>query len=481
MKKVNLVVILKLMSFIFFILSIAFSFCLPVGWIYDEPVKPFLLSILTSLIPAGLLRFLTHNISRDDLQNRDAFISVVLGWFIIVSLGMLPYLFSHSISNVIDALFESVSGFTTTGSSILTDIEVLPKSILFWRSLTHWVGGIGIISLVIIVLPSLDVGGYRIFTLESSLQEKIHPRAITVGRSLLKIYLLLTFSQVLLMMLGGMNLFESLCHSFGTVATGGFSPKNSSIGGYSPYIQYVVMIFMFLAGVNFMIHYSLLKGNFRKVMGNEELKFYIKVVLTAGIVITLILLLQGGMPLEESFRQGFFNVVSVISCTGFASTDYLQWPVMGWLLMFILLFAGGCTGSTAGGIKMARHLLVLRNLKATLYKTVHRNAVYPIKLNGFNLTDDNNRSIISFVLLYLVVFMVMTLMLIGNGLDIPSAASSIATAMAGVGPGIGTVGPVANFAHLHDFSKIIMSLAMIIGRLELLTFFAVFTPAFWKY
>ncbi len=481
MKKVNLAVIAKLMSFIFAILSIAFSFCLPVAWIYDESMAPFVFSILTVLVPAIILQVLTRNISRDDLQNRDAFISVVLGWFIIVLVGMLPYLYSNTIPSVVNAFFESVSGFTTTGSSILTDIEVLPKSMLFWRSLTHWVGGIGIISLVIIILPSLDVGGYRIFTLESSLQEKIHPRAISVGRSLLKIYLLLTFSQVILMMLGGMNLFESLCHSFGTVATGGFSPKNSSIGGYSPYIQYVVTIFMFLAGVNFMIHYNMLRGNFRKILNNEELRFYVKVVLFSGILIVSILIFQAGLPVEEAFRHGFFSVVSIISCTGFASTDYLQWPVIGWLFMFLLLFAGGSTGSTAGGIKMARHLLVLKNLKATLYKTVHRNAVYPIKLNGMNLSDDNNRAILSFVLMYIFVFIVLSLFLIGDGLDIPSAASSIATAMAGVGPGIGTVGPVANFAHLHDFSKIVMSFAMIIGRLELLTFFAVFTRAFWRY
>jgi len=481
MKKVNIALVLRLMSFIFFILSIAFAFCLPVALIYGEPVAPFIYSILFASVPATLVWLVTRKSKREDIQTRDGFLLVVLGWFMIVAVGTLPYLFSHSIPRFIDAMFESVSGFTTTGSSILTDIEVLPKSVLFWRSLTHWIGGIGIISLVIIILPTLDVGGYRIFTLESSLQEKIHPRANTIGRSLLKIYVLLTFSQVVLMMLGGMNLFESLCHSFGTVATGGFSPKNSSIINYSPYIQYVVTLFMFLAGVNFMIHFYLLKGNVRKVWDNEEFRFYIKVVLFAGFATMAILLFQAGLPVEESFRQGFFNAVSIISCTGFASTDYLQWPVLGWLFMFLLLFTGGSTGSTSGVIKMARHLIVLKNLKATLYKTVHRNAVYPIRLNGNNVSEESNRAILSFVLLYLLVFFVLSLMLIADGLDIPSAASAIATGMAGVGPGIGTVGPVANFAHLHDFSKMVMSFAMFVGRLELLTFFAIFTPAFWKY
>ncbi len=481
MKKINIKIVLKLLSFIFLIEAGAFSLCLPVAVIYSEPIQPFLLSILVSLIPFVLFRLFAGPKTKDEIQNHEALFSVVFGWFIMILLGIFPYIFSGSIPHFINAFFESTSGFTTTGSSILTDIEALPKSILFWRSLTHCVGGIGIISLVIIILPSLDVGGYRIFSLESSLQEKIHPRIKTIGRSLLAIYLLLTFSQVIMMMLGGMNLYESLCHAFGTVATGGFSPKNTSIAGYSPYIQYVVTIFMFLAGVNFLVHFQILMGNFKKAFSNEELRFYCKVIVFSGLFIMAILILKTHKPIEEAFRSSFFYVVSIVTCTGFATEDYLLWPTAAWMAIFLLLFAGGSTGSTAGGIKMARHLLVMKNIKALLYKTVHRNGVYPVKLNGFVLSEENNRSIISFVLLYFVVFVVMSFLLILDGLDVPGAASSIATAMAGIGPGIGSVGPVANFAHLTDFSKAVMSLAMFIGRLELLTFFALFTPAFWKY
>jgi trk system potassium uptake protein TrkH len=481
MKKINFKIVLKLLSYIFFIEACAFFSCLPVAIIYNEPIKPFLLSILVAVIPYLIVRFSIRTNTKGEIQNHEALFTVVLGWFIMILLGILPYIFSGSIPRFVNAFFESTSGFTTTGSSILTDIEALPKSVLFWRSMTHWVGGIGIISLVIIILPSLDIGGYRIFSLESSLQEKIHPRIKTVGRSLLSIYLLLTFSQVFLMMLGGMNLFESLCHSFGTVATGGFSPRNSSIAGYSPYIQYVVTIFMFLAGVNFLVHYQLLKGNFKKAFSNEELRFYFKVIVSAGFFIMAILLLKTNKPIEEAFRSSFFYVVSIVTCTGFATEDYLLWPTAAWMAIFLLLFAGGSTGSTAGGIKMARHLLVLKNIKSALYKIVHRNGVYPIKLNGFVVSDENNRSILTFVLLYLVVFVILTFLLIFDGLDVPGAASSIATALAGIGPGIGSVGPVNNFAHLHDFSKTMMSLAMFIGRLELLTFFALFTPAFWRY
>ncbi|MCX6237518.1 MAG: TrkH family potassium uptake protein [Bacteroidia bacterium] len=481
MKKINFNIILKLLSFIFFIEACAFSLCLPVALIYNEPLIPFLLSILVAIIPFVFLRLLSRANTKDEIQNHEALFSVVFGWFVMILLGILPYIFSGSIPHFINAVFESTSGFTTTGSSILTDVEALPKSVLFWRSLTHWVGGIGIISLVIIILPSLDVGGYRIFSLESSLQEKIRPRIKTIGRSLLAIYLLLTFSQVILMMLGGMNLYESLCHAFGTVATGGFSPRNTSIAGYSPYIQYVVTIFMFLAGVNFLVHFNLLMGNFKKAFSNEELRFYLKVIVLAGLFIMAILIYKTNKPIEEAFRSSFFYVVSIVTCTGFATEDYLLWPTAAWMAIFLLLFAGGCTGSTAGGIKMARHLLVLKNIKSILYKTVHRNGVYPVKLNGYVVSEENNRSIISFVLLYLVVFVVMTFLLILDGLDVPGAASSIATALAGIGPGIGSVGPLGNFAHLHDFSKSVMSLAMFIGRLELLTFFALFTPAFWKY
>lgn len=481
MIKINFKIVLKLLSFIFFIEALAFLLCLPVALFYSEPIAPFILSSLIAMVPALLFWFIGGNDAKGEIQNHEAIISVVLGWFVLVLVGILPYIISHSIPHFINAFFESTSGFTTTGSSILRDIEALPKSIIFWRSLTHWIGGIGIISLVIIILPSLDIGGYRIFSLESSLQEKIHPRIKTVGRSLLSIYLLLTFAQVFFMMLGGMNLYESLCHSFGTVATGGFSPKNTSLAGYSPYIQYVAMVFMLLAGVNFLVHFQVLMGNFRKAFSNEEFRFYLKVIVFSGLVIMGILLLKTNKPFEEAFRCAYFYVISMITCTGFATEDYLLWPTAAWILIFLLLFAGGSTGSTSGGIKMARHLLVLKNIKSMLYKTVHRNGVYPIKLNGFLLSDENNRSVLSFVLLYLIVFIVMTFILILDGLDVPGAASSIATAMAGIGPGIGSVGPVANFAHLHDFSKVVMSLAMLIGRLEVLTFFALFTPAFWRY
>ena len=284
---INFKIVFKVISRNSFIVTCALLVNALIAIIYAENITPFIYSALISLF-IGIVFFLLTKKTAEDitLHRKDAYVTVTISWLYISLIGSLPYLFSGAIPSSVNALFESVSGFTTTGASILRDIESLPKSILFWRSLTHWIGGIGIIVLVIIVMPSLHIGGYNLFTLESSFQEKIQPKIKSVGQRLLLIYVLLTAVEIILLMLGKMNLFESACHAFGTVATGGFSPKNTSITDYSPYIQYVIMVFMFLAGTNFIIHYYLLKKDFSKVKENEEFKFYIAVVLIVGIVIS---------------------------------------------------------------------------------------------------------------------------------------------------------------------------------------------------
>jgi trk system potassium uptake protein TrkH len=405
---------------------------------------------------------------------------VTSSWILIGIIGALPYIFSGAIPSFIDAFFESVSGFTTTGASILTDIEVLPKSILFWRSLTHWIGGIGIIVLVILIMPSMKMGGYHMFSLESSFHEKIKPRIRAVGYRLLWIYVGLTFLETLLLLAGGMNLFESLCHSFGTVATGGFSPKNSSIIDYSPYIQYVIMIFMLLAGTNFLVYYYALKGEFFKVRSNDEVKFYFSVVISIGLILTGVLFFRMDKPLELSFREAFFQIISIISCTGFASADYLLWPQYGWVLIFFAMFLGGCTGSTAGGIKMARHVILIKNIRNILIKSRSPNAVVTLKLNKNLISPETNNTILTFITLYIMIFFAGTFLMSLMGIDIKTASSSVATCMAGIGPGIGTVGPVSNFAHLPDAAKVLLPLLMIIGRLEIFTIIVLFSRSFWK-
>jgi len=411
---------------------------------------------------------------------RDGYLIVTLSWILISLFGAMPYIISGSIPSFIDAIFESTSGFTTTGASILKEVEVLPYSILFWRSLTHWIGGIGIIVMVVIILPSLKVTGYQLFTLESSLKEKILPRTAAIGYRILFIYLGLTLAEIVLLDLGDMTLFDSICHSFGTIATGGFSTKNSSLMFYSSYSQYIVMIFMFLAGTSQVIYYYLIKFNFRKVRENEELRFYILVIIIAGSIATMTVLINSTKTLEVSFREGFFQIISIITCTGFASADYLLWQNAGVFLIFILMFSGGSTGSTSGGIKMARHLLVLKNIKSVFMKLNHPTSISIIKLNGKSVDQKTNISILSFVVQYLFLFLIGTTIIVSTGVDPVTGASSVATCMAGIGPGLGTVGPMSNYAELTDVAKIVLSLLMIIGRLEIITVFAIFTRSFWK-
>jgi len=480
MKLINPLLILRILSTILLIEAISFLFCLPVAYIYKEPVAPFYWSAVITLIISSVFYLISAKSEFEKYSNRDGYLAVTISWIAFSVIGTLPYLISGTIPTFINAFFESTSGFSTTGSSILTDVEVLPYSILFWRSLTHWIGGIGIIVLVIIVLPSLRVTGYQLFSMESSMKEKIHPKTKGIGYRVLFIYLGLTLAEIILLNIGDMNLFDSICHSFGTIATGGFSTKNISMMYYSSYSQYIVLIFMFLAGTSQVVYYYLVKLNFKKIKQNEELWFYLSVVIIAGALATMILLSNSEKTLEEAFREGYFQVISIITCTGFASVDFLFWPVTALLLIFLLMFSGGSTGSTSGGIKMARHLIVIKNIRNVFIKLNHPKSITLTRLNGNIVAENTNISILSFVVLYLFLFILGTIIVVLTGVDIITASSSVATCMAGIGPGLGTVGPMSNFAHLPDASKIVLSILMIIGRLEIITVFTIFTRTFWK-
>ncbi|MCU0361801.1 MAG: TrkH family potassium uptake protein [Bacteroidales bacterium] len=480
MKLIHPLIILKILSTILAIVTATLLFPLPLAVYHGEPLSPFLLSAaITGLLSASFI-ILTRGVDLNKFSNRDGYLAVTLAWILLSLSGALPYLISGSIPRITDAFFESASGFSTTGSSILTDIESLPFSILFWRSLTHWVGGIGIIVLVILIFPTLRVSGYQLFSLESSLKEKIHSRAKGIAIRIMLIYFGLTVSEVIFLSLGEMNIFDSVCHAMGTIATGGFSTKNLSLMHYSAYSQYVVMIFMFLAGTSQIIYYYLVKRNFTKIRQNEELWFYIVVVVISGSFATSILMANTSMNLEQAFRVGFFQIVSIITCTGFASADFLLWPSVGLMLIFLLMFSGGSTGSTSGGIKMARHLIVLKNLKNVITKLTHPKSITFTRLNGKMISEETNISILSFIILYLFIFLTGTIVIVLSGLDPVTSATSVATCMAGIGPGLGTVGPMSNFAHLPVFSKLILSFIMIIGRLEIITVFTLFTRSFWK-
>jgi trk system potassium uptake protein TrkH len=330
------------------------------------------------------------------------------------------------------------------------------------------------------VLPSLKVSGYQLFSLESSLKEKIHPKTKAIGFRIMIIYMTLTLIEIILLTFGDMDLFDSICHSFGTIATGGFSTRNSNLMYYSSYSQYIVMIFMFFAGTSQVVYYFMVKLNFRKVKHNEELWFYIAVVVLAGTVATSILLTNTTKPLEVAFREGFFQVISIITSTGFASADFNLWPIAGTVLLFLLMFSGGSTGSTSGGIKMARHLVVLKNIRGVFTKLTHPNMVTSMKLNGKTINDETNITIISFIILYIFIFITGTVIIIATGLDPVSASTSVATCMAGIGPGLGIVGPMSNFSGIPEISKVVLSLLMIIGRLEIITVFVLFGRSYWR-
>lgn len=480
MKLINPLIILRILSTILLIETISFLICLPVAVIYKEPLFPLLLSAAFTGLLFIILRIITRNEKTTKLSNRDGYVAVTLSWLVFSIMGALPYLISGTIPSFIDAFFESASGFTTTGASILQDIEVLPYSILFWRSFTHWIGGLGIIVLVIIILPSLRITAQQLMGLESSLKEKIHPKTKSVGLRLFFLYLGLTIFEVFFLYLGEMDLFDSLCHTFGTVATGGFSTKNTSIAEFSPYTQYVIAVFMVFSGISFLAYYYMIKLQFNKVKYNEELWFYLGTTLVAVIVIVGILSAKSTGSFETIFREGVFQTISIITTTGYVTADYLLWPRAAIILIFILLFAGANTGSSTSSIKMARHLIVLKNIRNIFTRLIHSNVIIQIKLNGKPVSDKANISVISFVILYLFIFLAGTFVITMTGLDPVSSASGVAATLGNVGPALGSIGPVCNYAHLPDFTKFIFILLMIVGRLEIIAVFALFTKSFWK-
>jgi len=480
MRSINIKTLLRLVSLMLIIISAFFISCIPVALIYSEPARPFIFSALIVLLPGLLLYYFLRKSIQESISIKEGYLAVTLCWLVLCLAGTLPYVISHTIPGFVNCLFETVSGFTTTGASILTDVEILPKSVLFWRSLTHWIGGIGIILLVIIILPTLKIGGYNLFSLESSLKEKILPRTKSIATRMLMIYVALTFMETLLLCLGRMPLFDSVCHSFGTIATGGFSTKNTSISGYSIYIQYVIAIFMFLAATSYLVFYYLVKGNYKKVKSNEEFGFYFFFTSVCVAIVTLLLFFKTDRSFELSFRDSLFQVISQISCTGFASTDYMVWPQVAWFFMFLIMFAGGSTGSTTGGIKMARHLILLKNIKITFNKLLHPNAVIPIKLNGKVVPDSTNYLMLVFIMIYVVIFLIGMLIIMLSGMSPSESAGASATSMAGIGPGLGRSGNMGNFAHFPHIAKITMAALMLIGRLEVFTILCLFSRSFWK-
>ncbi|QSE98506.1 TrkH family potassium uptake protein [Fulvivirga lutea] len=457
--------------------------CLPFSIYYDEPIYSLGLSGLITAVFGSTIWYLTRNNESRELKKKDGYLIVVLGWLSMSVFGSLPYLISGSIPDFTNAFFETISGYTTTGASILTDIEAVDKGILFWRSLTQWIGGMGIIVLVVAILPILGIGGMQLFIAEAPgiSPDKMKPRIKDVAKRLWFIYLGLTLSEMVLLMFGGMSFYDAINHSLTTMATGGFSTKNASIAYYdSAYIQYVIILFMFLAGTNFTITYYGFKGKFTKVWSNEEFRNYFTIVIALSVCIAFFVFSDQWEGFEKSFRDSLFQVVSIVTTTGYVTADYTAWAPFLTVIFFLLMFLGASAGSTAGGIKVIRHTLLFKNSFLEMKRQLHPSAVIPVRLNGKAVNRDITYNVLAFVMIYLLIFGSGVFLISFTGVDFNTALGAVATSLGNIGPGLGSVGPVYNFAHISDFGKWLLSFLMLLGRLELFTVLMLFNPSFWK-
>lgn len=448
----------------------------------DGDLRAILISAAITSGVGGLLMYACRNRTSNELSKRDGFVIVTLGWVSMSAFGALPYIFSGAIPFYADAFFETISGYSTTGATILTDIEAVHKGILFWRSMTHWIGGMGIIVLTVAILPILGIGGMQLFVAESPgiSPDKLQPRIKETAKRLWLIYVGLTAVELVLLWACGMSFFDAINHAFATMATGGFSTKNASIAYYSPLIQYIIIVFMFIAGTNFTMIYFGLHGQFMKVLKNEEFRFYLGFTLTVSIIVGLVVYQLGLWSFEESIRNALFQVVSVITTTGFITADYTVWTPFLTVVFFVLLFVGACAGSTAGGVKIVRHLLLVRNSLLDFKRQLHPSAIIPVRFNGRAVSSDIISNILAFIMIYISIFGLGSIALAITGLDFMTAMGATATCLGNVGPGIGTVGPVNNFAHVSIEGKWMLSFLMLVGRLELFTVLILFTPYFWR-
>lgn len=472
----NQIAIIIIIEAFFMLMPLFVSF-----YYHERIVKEIVLSFVITFSLGVISYFVTRRNIQKNYTKRESFLMVTLAWVFISFFGTLPFILSGSITNFIDAYFETMSGFTTTGSSILTNIEILPKSVLFWRSETHWIGGMGIVVLFVALFPYLKTNRIYLFQAEASVvvEQKVMPKIIDIARVIWLIYVGMTILEIILLVFGKMSLFESICHSFGTVATGGFSTRNASVGAFSPYIQYVITVFMILAGVNFALYLALIKRKFFKVFSNEELKTYLSIILVTGITITVILLINKTyVHLEEAFRQAFFQVASIITATGFATTDYLKWPLSAIILIIMLMLIGGSAGSTSGGIKVIRHLIFYRRFKVTFKQLINQDVVSPVYYNGVVVKPEIVSNVLTFIIVYLLVIFFSTVFLVFTGVDILTAFGSSATCLGGIGPGLGFTGPAGNFSEIPQISKIVLSFVMLIGRLEIFSVLVLFTKSF---
>ena len=449
--------ILNIIGILTFFFGLTMVFPLIVGLYYrDSSVIPLLESMgITAL--AGLLVYLIFRKDRAEvISQREGMAIVAVGWTVVGFCGAIPFYLGDEFFSFTDAFFESVSGFTTTGASILTNIEAVSKGLLFWRSFIQWLGGMGIIVLSVAILPFLGVGGMQLYKAEvpSPVPDKLKPRIRDTAKILWQVYALISLGQVILLMLGGMSLFDALCHTFTTMPTGGFSTRNASIAHYdSVYLDCVIILFMLLAGINFSLHYQMLRGKTLAFWQDSECRFFLGTVLVLVFLVGWDVFKSVYATLGEALRYGAFQVVSIVTTTGFATADYEQWPAMSRLILLLSMFIGASAGSTGGGMKCLRIMLCFKYCYKELFSLVHPRAVSHIKIGGKTVPDDVMRSVLGFMVLYVGLFAISSVVLAGTGVDFITSFGAVAASIGNIGPGFGMVGPAENYAAIPTFGK----------------------------
>ncbi|MEL7269674.1 MAG: potassium transporter TrkG [Bacteroidota bacterium] len=464
------------------------------GIYQDGATLDITLAAIVTMLFGVMAMFYTRG-HKKEVKRKEGYIVVAFGWIVMSISGALPYLFSGAIPTVTNAFFETISGYTTTGASILDDIEALPKGILLWRSLTHWIGGMGIIVLAIAILPLLGIGGMQLFAAEAPGPggDKLHPRITDTAKRLWLIYVGYTLAETLLLSVAGMSFFDALNHSLATLSTGGFSTKNLSLAYWNnePIIQYIVMVFMFLAGSNFVLSYFAFTGKVQRILRDEEFRYYLGFICAFTLVAALVIYLKAEVPSstyhpmvwgagESAFRHALFQVIAVVTTTGFVTADFTAWTPFLTVFFFGLMFLGGSAGSTAGGIKVMRHLLIIKNGLLEFKRTLHANAIIPVRYNEKTVSEHIVYNIIGFFVLYMLLFIIGSLVLGFLGMDFVSAIGGAASSLGNVGPALGSLNPVSNYNSLPNAGKWWCGFLMLLGRLELFTVLIILTPYFWR-
>ncbi len=446
----------------------------------SSDVKPFIMTLFFSLGLGLTFQILTQKVK--EISLKDGFLIVTLGWLLYAVIGSLPFLFAGTFNNFCDALFETMSGLTTTGATVMTKIEGTSRAILLWRSITHFIGGLGIIVLAVSILPEIGLGAIRLFNSEvtGSTKEKILPRIKDTAKALWSIYILLTVLETICLTIAGMSLFDAINHSMATTATGGFSTRDLSIMSYqSPIIEWIIMFFMFISGVNFTLHLNFIRTRKLNYLKNSEFKLYLFIVLTAWLLTMINIHTNMGGTIVDNIRLSGFNVISILTTTGFVSTNFELWPQFSQYLLLILMFFGAMAGSTAGSIKIDRILVMIKSLFKEFTKVLHPKVVYKIKVSGQPVPENIIKSISVFIFFYFIIFILSSLFITSFNIDILTSISAVATCMGNIGPGLVQVGALDNFAHLPDTVKYLLTFLMMVGRLEIFTVLILFTPKFW--